>query len=106
MAIYHLREVKIEETDQGGTAEKPLREYERQSSDQAGMIAQVRHFFEMELSGPKALQTVDFDAIIVIDTDGVEIARFSVSDFWRSEWRDTVFNQEGTVGHRPATLST
>jgi hypothetical protein len=106
MAIYRVREVKIIETGPGGTTEKSLREYERQSSDRAGMIAQVGHFFEMELSGPKALQTVDFDAIIIIDAGGVEVARFSVSEFWCSEWRDTVFNQEGTVGYRPETLST
>src|SRR5664279_2240029 len=46
---------------------KPLREYERQSTDQAGIIAQVRRFFEMEMTTPKAQQTVYFDALIIID---------------------------------------
>jgi hypothetical protein len=90
MPNYRVREVKTIDPGQGGATEKPLREYERQSSDDACMTAQVRHFFEMELSSPKAPQTVDFDAIVVTDADGLEIARFSVSDFWCREWKDSV----------------
>ena len=88
MEVYRVREVKIIDAGDEGIKLKPLREYERQSSDQAGIIEQVRHFFEMEMSSPKALQVVDFDAVIIIDSNGVEIARFSVSDFWNREWND------------------
>ncbi len=86
MEVYHVREVKMIDSGGDGIKLKPLREYERQSSDQAGIIEQVRHFFEMEMSSPKALETVDFDAVLVLDSRGVEIARFSVSDFWMWEW--------------------
>jgi len=82
MEVFRVREVKIIDTGDEGIKLKPLREYERQSSDQAGIIAQVRYFFEMEMSSPKAPETVDFDALIIIDSNGIEIARFSVSDFW------------------------
>jgi hypothetical protein len=88
MEVYRVREVKIIDAGDDGIKLKPLREYERQSSDQAGLIEQVRRFFEMEMSSPKALQIVDFDALIIIDSNGVEIARFSVSDFWNREWND------------------
>jgi hypothetical protein len=88
MGVYRVREVKIIDAGDDGIKLKSLREYERQSSDQAGLIEQVRHFFEMEMSSPKALQVVDFDAVIIIDSNGVEIARFSVSDFWNREWND------------------
>ena len=96
MEVYRVREVKIIDTGDDGIKLKPLREYERQSSDQAGIIEQVRHFFEMEMSSPKAPQTVDFDAIVIVDSNGVEIARFSVSDFWNREWNDVAF---GTNAH-------
>ena len=88
MKVYRVREVKIIDAGDDGIKLKPLREYERQSSDPAGLIEQVRLFFEMEMSSPKALQVVDFDAVIIIDSNGVEIARFSVSDFWNREWND------------------
>lgn len=87
METYRVREVKFINVDDGVLL-KPLREYERQSSDRAGLIQQVRHFFEMELSSAKALETVDFDAVVIIDPSGEEIARFSVADFWRQEWID------------------
>ncbi len=88
MEIYRVQEVKM--SDSGGDSIKlqPLREYERQSSDQAGLIEQVRHFFEMEMSSPKALEVVDFDALIIINSSGAEIAHFSVPDFWIREWKD------------------
>ena len=88
MGVYRVREVKIIDSGDNGIKLKPLREYERQSSDQAGLIEQVRHFFEMEMSSPKALEVVDFDALIILDPNGAEIARFSVSDFWKREWED------------------
>ncbi|HEY8006090.1 MAG TPA: hypothetical protein VIE66_04640 [Methylocella sp.] len=88
MGVYRVREVKIIDSGDDGIKLKSLREYERQSSDQAELIEQVRHFFEMEMSSPKALQIVDFDAVIIIDSNEVEIARFSVSDFWYREWND------------------
>ena len=91
MEVYRVREVKIIDTGDEGIKLKPLREYERQSSDQAGIIAQVRHFFEMEMSSPKAPQTVDFDAVDIVHANGDEIARFSVSDFWQQEWNDVAF---------------
>jgi hypothetical protein len=94
MEVYRVREVKIIDTGNDGIKLKPLREYERQSSDQAGIIEQVRHFFEMELSSPKAPQTIDFDAIIIVDANGAEIARFSVSDFWMREWNDVAFGAD------------
>ncbi len=86
METYRVREVKIIDAGDGGIKLKPLREYERESSDRASIIEQVRRFFEMEMSSPKAPQTVDFDALIIVDQQGAEIARFSVSDFWMSEW--------------------
>jgi hypothetical protein len=45
----------------------------------------------MEMSSPKAPQTVDFDAIVIVNSKGLEIARFSVSDFWKREWNDVDF---------------
>jgi len=91
MEVYRVREVKLIDTGGEGIKLEPLREYERQSSDQAGLIEQVRHFFEMEMSSPKAPQTVDFDAIVIVNSKGLEIARFSVSDFWKREWNDVDF---------------
>jgi hypothetical protein len=94
MEVYRVQEVKIIDAGDHGVKLKPLREYERQSSGQAGVIEQVRHFFEMELSSPKAPLTVDFDALIIMDANGVEIARFSVSDFWKRQWNDVAFGAE------------
>lgn len=92
MPNYRVKEVKIFDIGQDIGTEKLLREYERQSPDHACMIALVRHFFEMELSSPKAPQTVDFDSIVVTDARGLEIARFNVFDFWCKEWKDSAFN--------------
>jgi hypothetical protein len=94
MEVYRVQEVKIIDAGDDGIKLKPLREYERQSSDQAALIEQVRRFFEMEMSGPKALQMVDFDALIIINSTGVEIARFSVPDFWMREWNDVASGAE------------
>ena len=96
MEVYRVREVKIIDAGDDGIKLKPLREYERQSSDRAGLVEQVHHFFEMEMSSPKALEIVDFDALIVIDSNGAEIARFSVSDFWKREWNDVNSGAENT----------
>jgi hypothetical protein len=105
MPNYHVREVKIISEGQAEAREKALREYERQSSDHACMSAQVRHFFEMELSSLKAPQTVDFDAIVVTDADGHEIARFNVADFWRQEWKDSAFDPKDASAYLPETRS-
>ncbi|MBM3553056.1 MAG: hypothetical protein FJX45_15145 [Alphaproteobacteria bacterium] len=86
MAIYRVREVKFIETEGGHVKLKPLREYERESSDAASVIAEVSHFFEMELSSPKALDVVDFDEVIILDDKGAIVARFGVADFWVQEW--------------------
>jgi hypothetical protein len=86
MPIYRVREVKFIETEGGHVKLKPLREYERESSDAASVIAEVSRFFEMELSSPKALDVVDFDEVIVLDEKGAVIARFGVADFWEKEW--------------------
>jgi hypothetical protein len=40
-----VQEVKIIDAGDDGIKLKPLREYERQSSDQAALIEQVRRFF-------------------------------------------------------------
>ncbi|GLI95584.1 hypothetical protein [Methylocystis echinoides] len=106
MPAYQIREIKIIEGGNDRSTLRSLREYERQSTDNVSIIAEVRHFFEMELSNPKALQTVDFDAIIVTATGGVEIARFSVSDFWCREWRESSFNPKVAAHHPPETLAT
>jgi len=98
MEVYRVREVKIIDAGDGGIKLKPLREYERQSSDQAGLIEQVKHFFEMEMSSPKALQVVDFDALIIVDSSGAEIARFSVPEFWIREWNDV--DSGAAIAHR------
>ncbi|MGJ0395269.1 MAG: hypothetical protein ACR65U_03430 [Methylocystis sp.] len=86
MPTYRIREVKFIETEGGHVKLKPLREYERESSDAASVIAEVSHFFEMELSSPKALDVVDFDEVIILDDKGAIVARFGVADFWVQEW--------------------
>jgi hypothetical protein len=88
MEPYRVREISITQRGDAPSETKILREYERPSADKAEVIEQVRRFFEIELSSPKALQTVDFDAIVVVDPRGAEIARFSVADFWMREWKD------------------
>lgn len=87
-------------------AAKTLREYERPAADKTEVVEQVRRFFEIEMSSPKALQTVDFDAIVVIDPEGREIARFSVSDFWIREWNDVAFGFPTGSGQRETQPST
>jgi hypothetical protein len=104
MPNYHVREVKIIDRRGGDLSEALLREYERQSTDNASIVEQVRRFFELELSSPKALQTVDFDAITVIASNGSEIARFDVSDFWCREWKDSALTPKVSTGHLPKTI--
>jgi hypothetical protein len=95
MDLYRVREVRLIETGDGGFKLKPLREYEQHAFTQAAIIEEVRRFFEMELSSPNALRTVDFDAIVIVDAAGTEIARFGVSDFWKKEWEDVAFGANG-----------
>jgi hypothetical protein len=82
MEVYRVREVKIPESGEGV---KLLREYELPAFERAAIIQQVRRFFEIEMMSPKAPQTIDFDALLIVDSSGAEIARFSVSDFWKRE---------------------
>jgi len=82
MEAYRVQEVKLLES--GGVA-KRLREYELPASDPAAVTQLIRHFFEMEMMSPRALLTIDFDALLIIGSRGEEIARFSVADFWKRE---------------------
>ncbi|MGB5084194.1 MAG: hypothetical protein WBO09_06195, partial [Methylocystis silviterrae] len=102
MAIYRVREVKFIETEGGHVKLKPLREYERESSDAASVVAEVSRFFEMELSSPKALDVVDFDEVIVLDEKGAVIARFGVADFWEKEWNAVAAKSDAAPIARPA----
>ncbi len=85
MANYRVREIKIIEVDGETEQIKPLREYELVSGDEHAAIEEVRHFFEVEIVNLKTPQTIDFDALVVLDSSGVEIARFRVSDVWKRE---------------------
>jgi hypothetical protein len=85
MGAYRIREVKIVDQVDGPAKLAVLREYERDSDSERAVVEQVRHFFELEMLSPKALQIVDFDALIVVDSCGAEIARFTVSDVWKRE---------------------
>jgi len=85
MSSYRIREVKIIDLPNGAEQLKPLREYERDADDEHAIAEQVRHFFEVEMLSLKAPQTIDFDAVIVIDPSGREVARFNVSDVWKRE---------------------
>jgi hypothetical protein len=109
MDLYRVREVKFIDAGEGGITLKALREYEQHAFTQAAIIEEVRRFFEMEMSSPKALQTVDFDAIIIVDANGAEIARFGVSAFWQKEWEDVAFGPSVETGLRakssPPTVS-
>ncbi|MFY9658784.1 MAG: hypothetical protein WAK01_19745 [Methylocystis sp.] len=85
MGAYRIREVRIVEKADGSASTQTLREYERDSDSERAIVEQVRHFFELEVLSPTALQTVDFDALIVVDSGGGEIARFNVADVWKRE---------------------
>jgi hypothetical protein len=85
MGAYRIREVRISDQANGSATVETLREYERDSDSERAIVEQVRHFFELEMLSPKAPQTIDFDALIVVDSRGNEIARFNVSDVWRRE---------------------
>ncbi len=85
MAIYRVREVRILEVE--GCVEKvtPLREYELDSADARAAAEEVRHFFEVEILSLRTPQKIDFDALLVVDSNGVEVARFTVTDVWKRE---------------------
>ena len=85
MGAYRIREVRICDPAKGSPKVEILREYERDSDSAPAIVEQVRRFFELEMLSPKAPQTIDFDALIVVDSCGNEIARFNVSDVWRRE---------------------
>ena len=85
MGAYRIREVRISDQADGSTRVETLREYERDSDSERAIVEQVRHFFELEMLSPKAPQTIDFDALIVVDSCGNEITRFNVSDVWSRE---------------------
>ncbi len=105
MAMYRVREVKFLETEGGHVKLKPLREYERDSSDAASVIAEVSRFFEMELSSPKALDVVDFDEVIILDEKGAVIARFGVADFWEQEWNAVAAKSDAAKSAAPIARS-
>jgi hypothetical protein len=85
MAIYRVRETRLVEADVGSEKLIPLREYELMAVDQNAAIEEVRHFLEVELLNLRNRQTVDFDALIVLDENRVEVARFNVADVWKRE---------------------
>ncbi len=85
MANYRVREIKIIEAGNEAEQIKPLREYELVSGDEHAAIEEVRHFFEVEIVNLRTPQTIDFDALVVLDSTGVEVARFRVSDVWKRE---------------------
>jgi hypothetical protein len=85
MAIYRVRETRLVEADSGSEKLIPLREFELMAVDQHAAIEEVRHFLEVELLNLRNRQTVDFDALIVLDEDRVEVARFNVADVWKRE---------------------
>lgn len=84
MALFRVREVRIVE-DAAKETVTPLREYELASASASAVIEEVRHFFEIEILSLRAPQKIDFDALLVVDASGVEVARFKVSDVWRRE---------------------
>jgi hypothetical protein len=85
MPLFRVREVRLLEVE--GCVEKvtPLREYELDSADARAAAEEVRHFFEVEILSLKAPQKIDFDALLVVDSSGNEVARFRVSDVWKRE---------------------
>jgi hypothetical protein len=85
MPLFRVREVRLLEVE--GCVEKvtPLREYELDSADARAAAEEVRHFFEVEILSLKAPQTIDFDALLAVDSSGIEVARFKVSDIWKRE---------------------
>jgi hypothetical protein len=85
MATYRVREVRILELDGGVEKITPLREYELDSADACAAAEEIRHFFEVEILSLKAPQKIDFDALLVLDSNGIEVARFTVSDVWKRQ---------------------
>lgn len=84
MGIYRVQEAKI--IDEGhGEIKRTLREYDLGAHSDAAAIEEVRHFFEVEILNLKAPQKIDFDALVILDVQSNEIARFIVSDVWRRE---------------------
>jgi hypothetical protein len=85
MALFRVREVRLLEVDGGAEKVTPLREYELDSASELAVVEEVRHFFEVEILNLKAPQKIDFDALVVVDSGGIEVARFRVSDVWKRE---------------------
>lgn len=85
MATYRVREVRIGERDGGAENVTRLREYELEAADARTAAEEVRHFFEVEILNLKSPQKIDFDALVVVDPNGAEIARFRVADVWKRE---------------------
>jgi hypothetical protein len=86
MATFRVQEVRTVELaiEPEGGVEKfvPLREYELHAVNEAAAAEEVRHFFEVEILSLRAPQKIDFDALVVLDAKGGEVARFKVSDVW------------------------
>lgn len=55
------------------------------SADEPAAIEEVRHSFKVEIVNLKTPQMIDFDAVLGLDSSGVEIARFRVSDVCKRE---------------------
>ncbi len=85
MANHRVREIEIIRADDEAEQIKSLREYELEAADEHAAIEEVRHSFEVEIVNLKTPQTIDFDALVLLDSSGVEIARFRVSDVWKRE---------------------
>lgn len=85
MATFRVREVRILELEGGVEKINPLREYELDSADSCAAAEEIRHFFEVEIMSLKVPQKIDFDALLVLDSNGVEVARFTVSDVWKRQ---------------------
>ncbi|GLI94716.1 hypothetical protein [Methylocystis echinoides] len=84
MALFRVREVKLWEGDKGVTM-TPLREYELESTRASAAVEEVRHFLEIEILNLTVPQKIDFDAVLVLDANRVEVARFLVSDIWKRQ---------------------
>jgi hypothetical protein len=85
MALFRIREVKFRQGDDQGVNVTALREYELDSAGASAVVEEVRRFLEIEILSLRAPQKIDFDALLVLDAKGVEVARFLVSDVWKRQ---------------------
>ena len=86
MGLFRVREVRLLEDGSAGERAKctsRIRVGFRRREPAAA--EEVRHFFEVEILSLKAPQKIDFDALVVVNSKGIEVARFTVSDVWKRE---------------------